>query len=969
MTELPPQYNPKDVEEPLYARWESEGLFHADVDRSRTPYTIVIPPPNVTGILHMGHALNNTIQDILIRFKRLQGDNALWIPGTDHAGIATQNVVEKALAKEGKRRQDLGREPFIQRVWTWKEQYGNTIIHQLKRLGAACDWRRTRFTMDEGLSEAVIEVFIQLYKKGLIYRGKYIINWCPRCQTALSNEEAPRQETHGKLYHIRYPLAEGSGLGAEGKTGKPRAPSPEPRAFIEVATTRPETMLGDTAIAVHPKDKRYKALIGRHAILPLVNRRLPIIADELVDREFGTGAVKVTPAHDPVDFQLGKKHSLEFINVMTDDARMTNVPKPYEGLDRFECRSKLIVDLEQQGVLGAIDEHVHNVGHCYRCHTAIEPRLSPQWFVKMKPLAAPAIKAVKTGAITFTPNRWTKVYLNWMEHIEDWCISRQIWWGHRLPVYYCQTCARQAAVHSPQTIVHSKRKRSMDYGLSTMDQRGVIVSKSRPARCPTCGSTDLRQDEDVLDTWFSSWLWPFSTLGWPKKTKDLDYFYPTNALVTAQEIIFFWVARMIMAGYFCMKQPPFTQVYIHGTVRDITGKKMSKSLGNIIDPLEIIDRYGTDALRYTLITATAIGQDVFLSEERFAAGRNFANKLWNATRYVLSQVDSGQWSARPGESNRRAGVISKTGARPTGHRPLVTDHLSVPDRWILSRLQRTIERVTNSLDRFLFNDAASALYEFLWHDYCDWYVEVSKVQLSGARSETAAVLSHVLETSLRLLHPIMPFITEELWQHLKSVGSAGLGVRGSKKTRNSQPATPNSIMTAEWPKAVKQLIDPEAEQQFERFKAVVTSIRTTRAELNVPNDRKTPVVWLISKDVATRHFFDNHKASLQALAQVSEVAALEDFHKQKDATTAVLDDVEVVIPLGGLIDVQKETKRLQQRVAELTNYLAKTDARLRDSQFTEKAPAAVIEQTKAQRAQAGETLKKLSEYLAILHAM
>jgi len=928
MPELSPQYNPKDVEEPLYQRWESQGLFAADVDKKRTPYTIVIPPPNVTGILHMGHALNNTIQDILIRAKRMQGFNALWIPGTDHAGIATQNVVEKALAKEGKKRQDLGRDAFIQRVWAWREQYGNTIIRQLRRLGSSCDWRRTRFTMDEGLSEAVLEVFIQLYDKGLIYRGNYIINWCPRCQTALSDEEAPRQQTQGKLYHIRYPLAEGSGLRAQGKSRKPRAPSPEPRAtYIEVATTRPETMLGDTAIAVHPKDKRYKALIGTHAILPLVNRKLPIIADDAVDREFGTGAVKVTPAHDPVDFQLSRKHKLECINVMTPDAHMTNVPKAYEGLDRFECRSKLTIDLEQQGFLGPIDEHQHNIGHCYRCNTVVEPRLSPQWFVKMKPLAVPAIKAVKDKTITFSPARWTKVYLNWMENIEDWCISRQIWWGHRLPVWYCDACLAKSD-----------------------GKKGIVVAKKAPSICPACKGP-VRQDEDVLDTWFSSWLWPFSTLGWPKKAPDLDYFYPTNTLVTAQEIIFFWVARMIMAGYFCMEKPPFTNVYIHGTVRDITGKKMSKSLGNIIDPLDIIDKYGTDALRYTLVTATAIGQDVFLSEERFTAGRNFANKLWNATRFVLSQ--NGETSA------------------PIRHSTFDIRHsLSAADRWILSKLQGTITRVTKALDDMLFNDAATALYDFLWHDFCDWYLEASKVQLAqtsdvpgpptkiaGAgrhqtsekeRDTTLSVLVHVLETSLRLLHPVMPFVTETLWQQLT----------GQK----------SSIMVAPWPKTAKKLIDPDAEAQFERFKMVVTSIRTARAELNVPLTSKPPV-RLAAKEASTRAFFEEHQQLLQTIAGVSDVTVSAKSERHKDAASSIVDGIEVVLPLAGLIDTAKETQRLQQRVTELTNHLARTDARLRDPQFTEKAPAEILEQTKVQRTQIHETLKKVSEYLSVLQAM
>jgi valyl-tRNA synthetase len=905
MTELPPQYNPQAVEEPRYQWWEAQGLFQADPDPKRTPYTIVIPPPNVTGILHMGHALNNTIQDILIRYKRMQGFNALWVPGTDHAGIATQNVVERALAKEGKKRQDVGREAFIQRVWQWKEQYGSTILYQLRRLGSSCDWRRTRFTMDEGLSEAVLEVFLRLHKEGLIYRGHYIINWCPRCQTALADEEAPRQQTLGKLYHIRYPLEDRSG-------------------HIEVATTRPETMLGDTAIAVHPKDKRYKALIGKHAILPLVNRRLPIIADELVDKSFGTGAVKVTPAHDPADFQMGKKHKLEFINVMTDDAHMTNVPKEYEGLDRLEARSKLIIDLEKAGFLGAIDEHPHNVGHCYRCHTAVEPRLSPQWFVKMKPLAKPAIEAVKKGTIKFHPKRWTKVYLNWMENIEDWCISRQIWWGHRLPVYYCEKCEH------------------------------TMVAKAAPAKCSKC-SGPVRQDPDVLDTWFSSWLWPFSTLGWPQQTKDLEHFYPTHTLVTAQEIIFFWVARMVMAGYFCMKAPPFTDVYIHGTVRDITGKKMSKSLGNIIDPLDIIKQYGTDALRYTLVTATAIGQDLFLSEERFTAGRNFANKLWNATRFVMSAgpAASGSPGARqlpsPSASAGGAQLAAPLGARPSASPAPIT----IPDRWILSRLQHTTTRVTNALDAYQFNDAATALYDFLWHDFCDWYVEIAKVQMpqsAEAKATTLAIMHKVLETGLRLLHPVMPFVTEELWQHLRP-SDAG-----------------PSIMKAPWPKAAKKLTDDEAEAQFARFAAVVGAIRTMRAELNVPPDRKPPV-HLITPQAAVRQFFESQQPLLQALAGVAEVHVAAQAQKPKDAATAVVEGIEVILPLAGLIDVAKERERKQQRVAELTKHLQQAEARLKDSDFTDKAPAEIVQGARERKQQLEEDLKKTAAQLTVLQAM
>ncbi len=941
MTELPPQYNPKDVEETRYQWWESQGFFNADPDPARTPYTIVIPPPNVTGILHMGHALNNTIQDIVIRFKRMQGFNALWVPGTDHAGIATQNVVEKALAKEGKTRQDLGRDAFVRRVWQWKEQYGNAILYQLRRLGSSCDWRKTRFTMDEGLSEAVLDVFVRLYEQGLIYRGQYIINWCPRCQTALADEEAPRQATQGKLYHIKYPLLrQGTGDRGQGTKSPVSRPMSRVPAFIEVATTRPETMLGDTAVAVHPKDKRYKALIGKQAVLPLVGRKLPIIADAAVDREFGTGAVKVTPAHDPVDFQLGRAHTLEFLNVMTDDAHMTNVPPAYEGLDRFDCRSKLIVDLEQQGFLGAIDEHQHNVGHCYRCNTVVEPRLSPQWFVKMQPLAEPAIAAVKKKAIRFYPDRWTKVYLNWMEHIQDWCISRQIWWGHRLPVYYCAPCRmRQETGDGGQG-----KALPVSRPLSHVSEPGVIVSKSRPARCPNCGNADLKQDEDVLDTWFSSWLWPFSTLGWPQQTPELKYFYPTNTLVTAQEIIFFWVARMIMAGYACMKEPPFTKVYIHGTVRDITGKKMSKSLGNVIDPLEMIAQYGTDALRYTLVTATAVGQDLFLSEERFTAGRNFANKLWNATRFALSQVGDVAASPKPA---------------------------SVPDRWIVSRLQQTTARVTTSLEAFLFNDAATALYDFLWHDFCDWYVEISKHAPPDQQANTRAVLRQVLEQALRLLHPVMPFVTEELWQHLHQPRQE-TGDRRQEKSDLpvSRPMShvSSSIMVARWPKAAAKLVDREAERLFAAFQAVIVAIRTTRSELNVPLESRPPV-RLAVPHAAVREFLESHRALLQQLAALGEVHVDAKRRPVPHAAAMVVDGIEVLMPLEGLIDPAKERQRLQQRLDDLARHISQTEARLKDTQFTSKAPAEVVQQTNTRLAQLQDNAKKLAEHLAVVQAM
>ncbi len=917
MAELPPAYSPKDVEERLYRQWESQGLFHAEPDAARTPYTIVIPPPNVTGILHMGHALNSTIQDILIRFTRMQGANALWVPGTDHAGIATQNVVEKSLVKEGKRRQDLGRDAFVQRVWQWKEQYGSTIITQLKRLGASCDWSRTRFTMDEGLSEAVAEVFVRLYEKGLIYRGHYIINWCPRCQTALADEEAPRKETHGKLYYIKYPLAQA-----------PYTPYPTP-LFLIVATTRPETMLGDTAVAVHPKDKRYKALIGATALLPIVNRELPIIADESVDPTFGTGAVKVTPAHDPADFAMGKKHTLEFLNVMTDDARMTGVPPSYDGLDRFECRRKLIEDLQAQGVLEKIEDHLHNVGHCYRCDTVVEPRLSLQWFVKMKPLAKPALEAVKKKTITFTPARWTKVYLNWMENIQDWCISRQIWWGHRLPVYYCEQCVTRARVHSPQSMVHSQK--SIDYRLSTMDCTGVIVSKTRPERCPACRSTDLKQDEDVLDTWFSSWLWPFSTLGWPAKTKELAYFYPTNTLVTAPEIIFFWVARMIMAGYFCMGKPPFTQVYIHGTVRDLTGKKMSKSLGNIVDPLEIIEKYGTDALRYTLIAATSVGQDVFLSEEKFVIGRNFANKLWNVSRFLLS-LDA-----------------------TAPHRPLPApkELTALEDRWILSRLQHTTAQVTKSLKEFRFSEAAQAAHEFVWHDLCDWYVELIKPP-TGQRGEPAqlAILAHVLETSLRLLHPFMPFITEELWQHFRGQGTGDRGQTGS-------------IMRASWPKLEKPFVNAAAESQMALFQSIVKAVRDLRHEYLIPSG-KTLNIAVNARTRQEAELIQTGLPRFQRLAEMTVEAVGVRLARPERSIPIPINASEIYVRVGEAIDLAKEQQRLTQQVAQSTQQLNGVTTRLSNKAFCAKAPADVIEREREKQAQLRATIQRLNDHLAAL---
>ena len=755
MKELPKAYNPQVVEDSIYRMWEAKGYFHAKSNPEKKPYSIVIPPPNITGILHMGHALNNTLQDILIRFKRMQSFEAEWMPGTDHAGIATQNVVEKKLAKGGMKRQDLGRDKFVEEVWKWREEYGSTIIKQLKKLGCSCDWERTRFTMDEGLSEAVLEVFVKLYEKGLIYRGNYIINWCPRCQTALSDEESQHKDVEGMLYYIKYPVKSET-------NPKSKIKNIKPQDYVIVATTRPETMLGDVAVAVNPKDKRYKGLKDKTLLLPILNRELKIVCDSLVDMKFGTGALKVTPAHDPVDFELSLKHNLEQINIMYENATINLPDTDYHGMDRFEAREAIVEDLKERGLLIKSEAHRHAVGHCYRCHTMIEPRLSPQWFVKMKPLAEPAIEAVKKGRIKFYPSRWTKVYLDWMENIRDWCISRQIWWGHRIPVYYCEECSK------------------------------IIVSKVRPEKCPKCGSVKIEQDPDVLDTWFSSWLWPFSTFGWPKETQDLRYFYPTDSLVTAQEIIFFWVARMIMAGMEFMGDVPFKNVYIHGTVRDITGTKMSKSLGNVIDPLDMIAKYGTDALRFSIISITAQGQDVFLSEGKFELGRNFANKLWNASRFILM-------SLKEEVVNTDLCIFFKS------------EKLPLPERWVLSRLYSTIKNVQDCLDGYKFNEAANSIYEFVWHEFCDWYIEIAKISIN--EKNTQIILYKVLEKTLRMLHPFMPFITEEIWQQIpRSKGVLG-----------------ESIMIQPWPHLQKEMISKNAEAEMKRLIDIVTAIRNIRS--------------------------------------------------------------------------------------------------------------------------------------------
>jgi len=873
--ELSRQYNPQETESKWYESWEKNNLFSAKIATDKAPYCIVIPPPNITGILHMGHALNNTIQDILIRYKKMRGFQTLWMPGTDHAGIATQNVVEKALAKEGLKRQDLGRDKFIARVWEWKEKYGSTIIHQLKKLGCCCDWDRLRFTMDKDYSTAVTEVFIRLYEKKLIYQGTYIINWCPRCQTALSDEETSHTELQGHLYYLKYPFKD------------------MPQKFITVATTRPETMLGDTAVAVNPKDKRYKRYIGQMLILPLADRPIKIIADTSVDMHFGSGAVKVTPAHDSNDYALGKKHSLEFITVMSADGKMNNCPQKYLGLDRFQAREEILKDLKSIGLLQKIAPHALSIGHCYRCHTVIEPYLSKQWFVKTKPLAKPAIEAVKNGKIKFYPCRWTKVYLNWMENIQDWCISRQIWWGHRIPVYYCKNCTAENK------------------------ENGIIVSRTRPLKCPKCNLTDLTQDEDVLDTWFSSWLWPFATFYWPNENTDSEYFYPTSTLVTAPEIIFFWVARMIMAGLEFKKEIPFKDVYIHGTVRDIEGKKMSKSLGNIIDPLEIITEYGTDALRFSLVSITAKGQDVFLSKERFDQGRNFANKIWNASRFVLMNL-------KPEEVNVDLCFFFKS------------QNLDIINRWILSRLYSTLAKIEANLDAYKFNEAANSLYSFFWHEFCDWYLELIKPQIN--QKQTQLVMFKVLEKTLRLIHPFMPFITEELWQRLIHAKS--------------------SIMQQSWPHLQHELIDLKVERQMQGAFDIINTIRNMRAELEV-NPLSLIDIKLAFPDRTAEKSAQPLLCYIKNSAKVNNLETIKTYVPGNNQYARVLKNMHIIMPLAGLINVDEQLKKNQNKIDKLKLDIQNKEKMLRNKDFRRRAPKEIREAEKKKLIDMQEQVSKL----------
>ena len=887
---IPKVYDPKSVEDKWYQFWLDHNIFHSEPRDGATPYTIVIPPPNVTDVLHMGHAYNNTIQDILIRYKRMRGFETLWMPGTDHAGIATQNVVEKELARQRMTRHDLGREKFVERVWQWREKYGNAIIRQLKKLGSSCDWARERFTMDEGLSAAVMEVFVRLYEQGLIYRGKYIINWCPRCRTALSDEEAEHREHSGKLWYVKYPL-----LGRNG--------------YITVATTRPETMLGDVAVAVHPHDMRYKGLEHSSAILPILARPLAIIQDEFVDPQFGTGAVKVTPAHDPNDFEMGKRHNLAQVNVLNEDGTINENGGKYAGLDRFECRDRLIADLEDEGLLEKIEPHVHAVAHCQRCDTVLEPYLSEQWFVKIKPLAEPALQAALDGRIKFHPERWTKVYTHWMENIRDWCISRQLWWGHRIPVYYCNSCNE------------------------------MMVARTAPAQCTKCGSAEIHQDDDVLDTWFSSWLWPFSTLGWPERTKELEYYYPTDTLVTAPEIIFFWVARMIMAGMWFCGHVPFHDVYIHGIIRDAKGRKMSKSLGNGIDPLEMIQKYSADAVRFSLVMLSAEGQDVRFDESKIELGRNFSNKIWNAHRFLMMNVsenDDQKLTKLMEEIDETSSAFIET--------------LPLEDRWVLSRLHRTIEQVTTCLDTFKFNDATSNIYRFFWHEFCDWYLEMIKPRLYGKRDgkdQALAVGLIVLRDTMKLLHPFIPFITEEIWQNIPG--------------RNR----PVSIAVDRWPKPNKSLMNAEIEREMDLVQRVTFSIRNMRSEMNVSPTTNVRVIIRPTGEMA-RSTITRHAAHIQELARCSEVTIDAKAAVSRQAAKTFLPEAEVYLPLEGVIDIETERRRLEKERDRLTSLIERIQTRLDSDEFVTKAPAEIVEQEKQKLSEYEQKLIKLNDSLSSL---
>ena len=874
--ELEKNYNPADIETRLYEKWQEKKYFHAEVDKDKKPFTIVMPPPNITGQLHMGHALDNTMQDILIRFKRMQGYSALWVPGTDHASIATEAKIVEAMRKEGITKEEIGREKFLERAWDWKKEYGGRIVKQLKKIGSSADWDRERFTMDEGCSEAVKEVFVKLYNKGQIYKGERIINWCPKCLTSISDAEVEYEDQAGHFWHLRYPLSDGSG-------------------FIQMATTRPETMLGDTAVAVNPNDERYKDMVGKTVILPIVHREIPIIADEYVDMEFGTGVVKITPAHDPNDFEVGLRHNLPVINVMTEDAKIVDEYPKYAGMDRYEARKAIVADLEAEGVLVKIEDHSHNVGTCYRCHTTVEPRVSKQWFVKMKELAKPAIDAVKNGDTRFVPSHFDKTYFHWLEGIRDWCISRQLWWGHQIPAFYCDDCGE------------------------------MVVTKDAHPVCPKCGKP-MRQDPDTLDTWFSSALWPFSTLGWPEKTEELEYFYPTSVLVTGYDIIFFWVIRMMFSGLEHMGEVPFKTVLIHGLVRDSQGRKMSKSLGNGIDPLEVIDKYGADALRFTLITGNAPGNDMRFYWERVEASRNFANKVWNASRFIMMNL--------PEE----------------GVKEVSEEALTDADKWILSKVNTLVKDVTENMEKYELGIAADKLYSFIWEEFCDWYLEMVKPRLYNDADETKTAalytLQKVLITSLKLLHPYMPFVTEEIFCTLQD--------------------KEESIMISEWPVYTEKMVFGKEEKAVETIKEAVRNIRNIRAEMNVAPSKKAKV-FVVSENEEVRNIFENGKVFFATLGYASEVLIQQDKTGiDEDAVSVLIPNAAIYMPFAELVDIEKEVERLKKEKERLTKELARVNGMLANPNFVNKAPEKKIAEEKEKLENYTQMMARVEERLAHL---
>ncbi len=873
MKELATKYNPSEFEDRIYDFWQNGNYFHANLDERKKPYTIVMPPPNITGQLHMGHALDNTLQDILIRYHRMKGFDTLWVPGTDHASIATEAKIVEALRKEGVDKLDLGRDKFLERAWEWKAQYGGRIVEQLKKLGSSCDWERERFTLDEGCSKAVREVFVNLYDKGLIYRGERIINWCPHCMTTISDAEVEYEEKAGSFWHVRYPLTDGSG-------------------YLELATTRPETMLGDTAVAVHPEDERYKDLVGKTLTLPLVGREIPIVADEYVERDFGTGVVKITPAHDPNDFEVGLRHNLEVINTFTPDGHMNEKCGKYTGMTTLEAREAIVADLQEGGFIVEIEPFTHNVGTCYRCGTIVEPRVSKQWFVKMKPLAEPAIDVVKTHKVNFIPDRYSKTYYHWMENIKDWCISRQLWWGHRIPAWYCDDCGE------------------------------ITVGKEDPTVCAHCGSKNIHQDEDTLDTWFSSALWPFSTLGWPDNTPELQHYFPTNTLVTGYDIIFFWVARMIFSSCEQMQDIPFENVFIHGIVRDDQGRKMSKSLGNGIDPLVVIDQYGADALRFTLVNGNSPGNDMRYSNEKVEASRNFANKLWNASRFILMNLD---------------------GSEQPAHLPKAED-LATEDKWILSKFNTLAKEINSNIDSFELGTAIAKLYEFVWDQFCDWYIEVAKIRLQegGAAAETAkTVLIYVIDGILKLLHPFMPFITEEIWQALPHDGE--------------------TIMLTAYPEYKEELDYSADEAEFSRIMEAIRAIRNRRAEMNVPPKKKAAVYV----ETAYEDTFRAGIPYIQRLASASDVVIGKDLPTE-GAVNVVTPDAKIYIPMAELVDFAAEKERLQKEKDKTQKDLDFFLKKLSNPGFVNKAPAAVVEKDKASAEKLKEKIAKLEESISNL---